>query len=505
LWVDVLESIGKRAAVVDNEGRIVAVNAAWTEFAANQAPPFSPEIGMPGANYLEACRHAAAAGSSAAGEMLAGLDDVLHGREQAFETVYAGGAPGESRWYRTTVTRLRRNDGAVIVVSEFTPPALAALARSAGTAAFENLADALPVPVWTASPDGSLQYANDRWMEANKGRDRTASDLKWFDAFHPDDRKSIASAFAHRVRRPGHFQIEARMRARDGGYRWSVCCAAPRYAADGRLEAFVGVCWDASEKRRAESTLNQVANKLVAAQETERSRIARELHDDLGQQVAVLASKLEAISHTRSRSHELKTKMADARRSLQEIATSIHNLSHELHPAKLRLLGLVQTLRALARDESSRAGVDVRFEADDVPQNVPQDLALCIFRVTQEALQNALKHSGATTIDVRLEGAPAHLMLRVADNGTGFEPLRSQNPGLGLLTMRERVELAGGTLTIEPGSPTGTVVRVWLPFEAQRETPTPPPTSGDAAPRPVSAPDPLRTPGSSVSDPESTG
>jgi signal transduction histidine kinase len=309
--------------------------------------------------------------------------------------------------------------------------------------------------------------ANQRWTLAGVGAPGSGPTFL-IDAVHPDDRERAAAAFRRAVARRDSLEIDARLKTADGTYRWSVCHAVPRYRADGSLQGYLGVCWDASATHRAEAALSNVAGKLVAAQETERARIARELHDDLGQQVAVLASKLDALEHRRRvPSSELRATLGRARTGLQEIASSVHTLSHQLHPAKLRLLGLVQTMEGLCRDESSGTGVHVRFRARGVPARLPEDVTLCLFRVAQEALRNALTHSGARAIEVQLTGTPASLTLQVIDNGTGFDPLGPKGAGLGLLTMRERVEIVGGTLTVRPARVGGTMIRVEVPLTAR--------------------------------------
>ena len=211
----------------------------------------------------------------------------------------------------------------------------------------------------------------------------------------------------------------------------------------------------------AKVKVRDVASKLVAAQEAERSRIGHELHDDLGQRAALLAVKLEALSRNKRLSAtRLRAGVADAERMLHELAVSIHELSHQLHPAKLRLLGLVATLEALCRDTGAR----VTFNAVNVPDDVPEQTALCVFRVTQEALQNAVKHSGAEDIHVQLGCTGTHLTLRVSDTGSGFDPSASDRSGIGLVTMHERVELSGGSLKISAARSTGTTIEATIPL-----------------------------------------
>jgi signal transduction histidine kinase len=250
--------------------------------------------------------------------------------------------------------------------------------------------------------------------------------------------------------------LELRLRSGDGAYRWFSCTAGPIAAEPG--DNYVGVCIDISTQRHAQASRDVLAAKLLAAQEVERSRFARDLHDELGHQVVLLDAALDTAMRQRwSRTHSLSTLRA-ARSKLQEIAASIHALAHRLHPAKLRLLGLKATLQALCRDIGIEADKDVRFEARDVPDDIDETVTVSLFRVTQEALQNAVKHSGARTITVELTGVGDALRLRIADDGGGFDPLTVPSAGLGLMTMRERVELLGGTLSITTAPARGTTI-----------------------------------------------
>jgi len=327
-----------------------------------------------------------------------------------------------------------------------------------------RLADSLPIPVWIAGRDGRVIHGNERWAEATATSVRNAdATIVWWDAFHPDDRRRARFAFRSAVSRRGYLDLELRMRAPDGNYRWSSCVGAPQCTPDGNVERFVGFCSDATAKRRVESAFGEVAGKLVRAEEAARSRIARELHDDLGQQVSLLATKLETLALAYRPGSRIRVGLADAQTSLHELSTSLHTLSHRLHPAKLKLLGLTQTLDHLCRDVSAESRVQVTFEARDVPSDLQEDNAVCIFRVTQEALQNAVKHSGARHVSVQLTGSASRLMLRVTDSGRGFDPPASHSDGIGLLTMRERVELVGGRLRIEAAPERGTTIKVILP------------------------------------------
>ena len=212
--------------------------------------------------------------------------------------------------------------------------------------------------------------------------------------------------------------------------------------------------------------LRDLGGRLLTAQETERSRIARELHDDISQQVSLLAIDLSLIRRdVQGRSNEL---IHEAIVRAQGIVKSVHDLSHRLHPAKLRLIGLVPALRELQR-ELSHAEIPITFTDERVPEILPNDLTLCLFRIAQEALQNAIKHGRARTIAMHLEGGDSSLTLTVVDDGAGFDVNGTWGRGLGLVSMTERLESIGGRMSIHSSPGAGTSIEVDAPFPAAME------------------------------------
>jgi signal transduction histidine kinase len=196
-----------------------------------------------------------------------------------------------------------------------------------------------------------------------------------------------------------------------------------------------------SKLRASYDQISDLGGRLIQAQEDERARIARELHDDLGQQIALVAADLQKSADLGERFARAALGRAHA------LAKSVHDLSHRLHPAKLRLVGLPIALSSL-QHELARPGVTITFTHENVPADVPQDVTLCVYRIVQEALQNALTHSGAREILVHLQGGDAHLTVTVLDDGTGFDADERFGTGLGLMSMNERLEAVGGTLKI---------------------------------------------------------
>jgi signal transduction histidine kinase len=205
--------------------------------------------------------------------------------------------------------------------------------------------------------------------------------------------------------------------------------------------------------------IRALGGRLLKAQEHERAHVARELHDDISQQMALLQIDLNMLAEkVPETAEELAGEALDRAKA---ITRSVHDLSHRLHPARLRLLGLVPTIQGLAQ-EMSRSGVDIRVEARDVP-TLPPDLSVAIFRVVQEALQNALKYSGASEVIIRLEGTMDRLLLSITDNGTGFDVQAAWGSGLGLLSMRERLEAVGGTIEVQSRRGSHTRVEASVP------------------------------------------
>ena len=207
--------------------------------------------------------------------------------------------------------------------------------------------------------------------------------------------------------------------------------------------------------------------RLLLAQETERARIARELHDDVSQQMALLEMDLKLMGNAVQGDAEALA--GEALNRARGIARTVHDLSHRLHPAKLRLIGLSAALDGLQR-ELSQSGIAITVTHDNLPSNLPPELTLCLFRIVQEALQNALRYSAAHAVSVQLNGDAQRLALVIVDDGRGFDVSAEWGKGLGLISMRERVEAIGGTLTIQSTPGAGTRLEVTVPLDVEHDS-----------------------------------
>lgn len=215
--------------------------------------------------------------------------------------------------------------------------------------------------------------------------------------------------------------------------------------------------------RVAADEAQQISGRLIAAQEDERRRIARELHDDLSQRLGVMSVHLDLLRRARgAESHEgLVERVAGEIRSL---SAEIHALSYTLHPAKLDQLGLVAAARAWCRDLSLQSGVEFAFSCDAVPDEIPPDAALCLYRILQEGTRNVVRHSGAAMARVHLVDDAGEVRLVIEDDGVGFDGGGAGAAGgLGLVSMRERTRLLGGRLAVESSRGSGTRISVSVP------------------------------------------
>jgi signal transduction histidine kinase len=230
---------------------------------------------------------------------------------------------------------------------------------------------------------------------------------------------------------------------------------------------------------RTEDLLRDLGRRLIEAHESERRRLSRELHDNLGQRLALLSAELVMLRNTLGTSPLGVAQVDKLLAHTVDLGTEVHRLSHDLHPAWLERTGLPDSVRRVCTDLSRAYRIPIHLECVDVPTGLSNDIALCLYRIVQEALHNVVKHSAAASASVRLEAHGGEIVLTVVDDGRGFDPLvESAMNGVGLISMRERTRQVDGSivLTSQPGR--GTRVQVRLPLvgssTADRRQATPP-------------------------------
>ena len=266
--------------------------------------------------------------------------------------------------------------------------------------------------------------------------------------------------------------MEYRLRRHDGQYRWLSDIGVPRFNPDHSFAGYIGTCTDVTERKLAEESLADIGRKLIEAHEEERTWIARELHDDVNQRMALLAVELDRWNQQLPPSAvEFHDHIHHAIQRLSDIATDIQALSHRLHSSKLEFLGIVAAARSFCKELSEQQKVEIDFSHTDIPRSVPKEISLCLFRVLQETLQNAVKHSGVRHIKVELRGTEGEIQLTVSDLGVGFDPQDAiHRRGLGLISMRERMQLVSGEISIKSQPGSGTTIHARVPFSSSSDS-----------------------------------
>jgi PAS domain S-box-containing protein len=303
--------------------------------------------------------------------------------------------------------------------------------------------------------------------------------VDWNRLVHPHDLERMRACVFDCVEgRRENYDIEHRMLHKDGSLRWFHTRGSSVRHPDGKPYRVLGTFTDVTDRKRAEETLltrettlresyaeiQMLGGRLIAAQETEHKRLARELHDDLSQKLALLAIDAEQLAQDAPDFAERADRIA---RRAGEIASNVHEVSHRLHPFKLDVLGLVAAVQSVCNDVSAQHGLVVEFHHQQVSEALSSEVVLCVYRIVQEALRNIVKHSHAQRASVHLEQQGPHLTLNIADSGVGFTPGTLEHSGLGLVSIRERVNLLGGQMVIRSAPGRGTRLGVRVPVDSK--------------------------------------
>jgi PAS domain S-box-containing protein len=294
------------------------------------------------------------------------------------------------------------------------------------------------------------------------GQTRTAFE----NLVHPDDRAEVTRMVDRALRTGQPMDGEWRVIWADGSAHWIAGRWQALMDESGEPLRVVGVNMDITERKRAEEVVSSMTRKLVEAQEQERARIARELHDDINQRLAMLAIELEQIKDNPS---QAASRVQEIRKRTTEISNDVQALSHDLHSSQLEYLGVVAGIRSWCKEFGERQGIEIDCR-HDVRSILPAEIGLCLFRVLQEAVHNAAKHSGVKRIEVQLEENSGEIHLTIKDLGRGFDvPAARQGRGLGLTSMQERVRLVNGTIEIQSETIGGTTILVRVPWTAEHD------------------------------------
>ena len=357
---------------------------------------------------------------------------------------------------------------------------------------YRLIAESIPHIVWTARADGWVDFFNHRIYEYSGAEPRDLEGWGWTEGLHPEDRERCLAIWTRALQSGERYEAEYRMRRADGVYRWYHGSAVPLRGADGRIVRWFGTCTDIEQQVRSaqilETTVEErtrelrdadaqargyaadvrrLMDRLVATQESERRRVADDLHDLIGQNLTALGIDLTALrQRLRSDAEPGAGARIDAMRALVEkTIDAIRGVMTDLRPPALEEFGLAPALRWYVAEFSERTGMKASISAPAGDRRLPRDTELALFRIVQEALTNAAKHSEGGSVRVAITEEAGGIRLSVEDDGRGFaNPVGARSArrgGWGLPAMRERAEAHGGTLRIEfPGRGTRLIVEI---------------------------------------------
>jgi len=442
-------------AVLDESGIILHTNEAWS--LAGQKGFFGPQYEI-GASYVDLCEGERGESKPDALALANGIHRVINRKQENFILTYTT----SEQSFTVHVTGLRLPGSAInILVSH---------------QCFESVK--LPLPAFlpeknpfseafhfVQQPMSLTTVAHGRYIEVNEsfltllGYQRNSvighTSLELGIWASPDEREQFIS----QLKANGRIEnIETHLRDKSG--RPHVWLSSAQIIQSETADCVLVASIDITERKRVEREIREVSGRLIRVQEEERSRIARELHDDINQKLVLLSIELEQLSESPlQQPGEIRKQSKALWKRAQELSADIHRISYNLHPSKLDHLGLVAAIRSLCHEVSAHHGLEIELIAADIFGDIPRDVALCLFRVVQEALRNVIRHSGCRTARVELRRRGEDLNLRITDSGSGFEPTSVKTRlGLGIVSMTERLRLIGGELVIRSKPSRGTQV-----------------------------------------------
>jgi PAS domain S-box-containing protein len=318
-----------------------------------------------------------------------------------------------------------------------------------------------------SGPDKLCVYFNRRWLEFT-GRPLDAElGNGWADAIHPEDLRHCMESYAQAFDRHEPFRMQYRLLRHDGKYRWILDSGAPRFNAGREFAGYIASAIDINEQKLAEEALSTMSRRLIEAQEDERRWIARELHDDICQRLSLLILNLERLSDA-----SLDATRAGVARSIElalDLSGDIRVLSDQLHSSSLEYLGLAVTATTYCSELAEQYGVKIDVHLENVPTDLSWEISLCLYRVLQEGLQNAIKFSGAREFQVSIQGLANEISLTVRDSGIGFDASEAaRKGGLGLISLAERLKLVNGRISIDSQLHRGTKIHARVPLERMK-------------------------------------
>jgi PAS domain S-box-containing protein len=460
----IVDACPSGVVVLDEAGKILQVNDAWRQFAMDHG--LLTDFYGVGLNYLELRKKAGDASLDEA-EIAHGIRRVLTVLARDFHHQYFSRNSFNRRWIRIHAARFDLPGLCRVLVThdDLTSTEQVSDLRGNEQERLRLLWEMTRILPWEAKFPGStytyvgeqavnmLGYPVEDWYQSGF----------WPKHLHPDDREQAMAKCVEYSNARDNYELDYRMIARDGKVVW-LHNLVTVVRENNQPKTIRGFSIDITENKQTEAALTDMSGRLINAQEDERRRVARELHDDLNQRMALLSIELEQLGQMKE-PLDLRARLNDLQHQAQEISADIHRISYKLHPSKLDHLGLAAAVKSLCQELSTKGSIEIEFQQRGFPANLPNDATLCVFRIAQEALGNCLKHSGASKARVKLVNNGKEVLLSVSDDGCGFDTESSaMTKGLGFTSMRERVRIVGGEIRIHSQAMHGTLIEVVVPM-----------------------------------------
>jgi len=327
---------------------------------------------------------------------------------------------------------------------------------------FRNVFSEAGVGMVIVSPEGRFLAANRTFCDCLGYTEKELLEKTVESITLPEDWPSFSQKLNKALKEGRGFQwVQKRCLHKGGRIVFTESSTSLIRGRDGSPQYFVAEILDVTSRKEAEDALSAMTRKLIEAQEQERARIGRELHDDINQRLAMLGVELEQLQENPS---EVSNRVQELRKEIGEISNDVQALSHELHSSKLEYLGVIGGIKSWCKEFAERQRTEIDFK-NEVSSPLPFEVGLSLFRVIQEALHNSSKHSGVKRVELQLREDSGEIHLLISDSGRGFDvEAASHGKGLGLTSMRERVRLLNGTISIESKLMGGTTIHIRVPL-----------------------------------------
>jgi PAS domain S-box-containing protein len=451
----VVEGLGDRIIVVDQEYRYVMANAAFLNYRGFEKEQV---IGHTVAEIVGKETFEA--------HVKEQFDECLQGKVVRYEAKFSYPKLG-ARNISASCFPIRGPlgiDRIACVLRDITEHKAAEEALRESEEQFRTMAEAIPQLCWMAHGDGHTFWYNQRWYTYTGTTPEQMEGWGWQSVHDPGTLPDVLERWKVSISTGEPFDMVFPLRGADGVFHPFLTRITPVKDSKGSVVRWFGTNTDVTELRNAQEALSEMSRKLVQAQEQERARIARELHDDINQRLAMLGIELERLQDNPS---EVQSQVQELRKQTIEISNDVQALSHDLHSSQLEYLGAIGGMKSWCKEFGERQGMQIDCR-QDVRSTLPQEIGLCLFRVLQEALHNAAKHSGVKRMEVQIHEESGQIHLTISDLGKGFDvEAAKKGRGLGLTSMQERVRLVNGITEIQAKPMGGTTIHVRVPLRSE--------------------------------------